>query len=110
FIAQQPQVDMLASDAATQWFNDGFQGWRITNGVLEAVGPEASATKNALMGVPKLNQWRDFQLEGELEMAKGHAELYLRYLRQAANAVGPVRLNVGTGEDEIPPGKRVAFV
>jgi hypothetical protein len=77
-IAKTPWKDLLAEDQKTHWQQYAFKGWRITNGVLEAAGPEAGSGKDALMAVPEAGGYRDFQLECEFTVVKGAANFCFR--------------------------------
>jgi hypothetical protein len=76
-------TDLLTEDMKTKhWQHDGFKGWRIENGVLQATGPDAGSGKVALMAVPDTAGWRDFQVEIEFVPVKGSPTFCFRLLRR----------------------------
>lgn len=110
YVNQQPWTDLLAGDMISQWQNDQVSGFQIKDGVLQVVGPEANSTKLGLISIPKGLQWRDFVIEGEIELAKGRTDFYVRLLKRPDAAVDGPRIEVGNDDNQVKPGRKLAFV
>jgi hypothetical protein len=80
-------VDCLGPAQAGNWNASSVSGFshQVQNGVLQLVGPDASAGKMAVISIGDREQWRHFQLDFEFTIEKGDVELYMR-LGKAPNA------------------------
>jgi hypothetical protein len=94
-IAKTPWTDLLSPDQKKHWQQDGFKGWRIENGVLDAAGPEPGTGKVALMDIPDAGGYRDFQLECEFTIVKGSATLCFRLGRRVDRQVEQYLIDAG---------------
>ena len=110
YINQQPWTDLLTGDMATQWQDSSLGGFRIDGGVLQAVGPDANSGKEGLVSIPKLNQWRDVQIELEFELVSGRSQFYMRLLRRADNAVDGPQFSAKDEENWVLAKQKVAVV
>jgi hypothetical protein len=89
--------------AKKHWQNYSFQGFRIEGGKLEAVGPAAGSTANALMAVPEAGGFRDFDLEMEFTL-KGTVDVGFRVYKRFDNTVEYYTLST-TGQDPLKAGQ-----
>ena len=101
-IEKTPWKDLLAPDEIKHWQNDGLKGFRIENGVLQATGADAGATKEGLIDVPDAGGWRDFQLDMEFTL-KGSTALLYRLGRRVDQTVE--KYAVATGKDSFKAGQ-----
>lgn len=110
YINQQPWTDLLSGEMAAQWQDSSLNGFRIEGGVLQAVGPDANSGKEGLVSIPKINQWRDVQIELEFELVTGRSQFYMRLLRRADNAVEGPRFSSKEEENYVLAKSKVGVV
>jgi hypothetical protein len=94
-IAKTPWTDLLAANQKEHWQHYEFKGWRLENGVLDAVGADPGAGKDALMAVPESGGYRDFQLECEFTMAKGGSKFCFRLGKRVDRQTAQYDVDVG---------------
>jgi hypothetical protein len=94
-IAKTPWTDLLAATQKDHWQKYEFKGWRLENGVLDAVGADPGAGKDALMAIPDTGGYRDFQLECVFTMAKGGAKLCMRLGKRVDRQTATYDIDVG---------------
>ena len=110
YINQQPWTDLLTGEMASQWQDSSLNGFRIEGGVLQAVGPDANSGKEGLVSIPKINQWRDVQIELEFELVSGRSQFYMRLLRRADNAVEGPRFSAKEEDNYVLAKSKVTVV
>lgn len=88
-INNTPWTDLLAGDQAKNWNPSQVQGFtqRIENGVLDIVGPDKDANREAIMSIGDREQWRDFTMEMEFTIESGETQIYFRIGKRADNTV-----------------------
>jgi hypothetical protein len=104
-IAKTPWTDLLSADQKKHWQQDGFKGWRIENGVLEAAGPDAGSGKVALMAIPDAGGYRDFQLECEFTILKGGAKFCYRLGRRVDRQTAQYDVDAGPKSTSFKAGE-----
>ena len=94
-----PMVDCLAGAKAGEWNASQAKGfsWRIEKGVLQLIGPDADAGKNAVISIGDREQWRSFIADIEFVVEAGNVDVYFR-LGKAPNANTPMYTLRTTGD------------
>lgn len=96
-IEKVPWKDLLSSEFAKSWANDGLKGFRIENGALQAVGPEIGAGKIGIMSIGDREQWRDFEIDAEFTLVAGTGHFFFRLGKRTDNAGESYSIAPGEG-------------
>lgn len=106
YINQQQWTDLLNGEWKSKWQHYEDKGFRIDNGMLHAVGPDKSATKDALLAVPDVGSFRDFVLEVEFEIVRGNTQFFYRLLKRTDSSVQDDTWRTGNEDNEFRPGQK----
>jgi len=99
-IEKTPWKDLLSGEQVKKWQNDGLKGFRIENGVLQAVGPDAGG-KLGVMSIGDVEQWRDFQMEIEFAV-EGGVTFFFRLGRRYDTSSESIQLST-VGNEGLKP-------
>jgi len=111
-IEKTPWTDLLSETMKSSWQHYGDAGFRIEGGKLEAVGPAAGGSMNALIAVPDRGGYRDFDMEMEFTL-KGTVDLLFRLGKRVDNTVEYYTIST-TGQEPLKAGQtyslRVSYI
>ena len=102
-IERTPWTDLLSPDQKPNWQEYGNGGFRLEKGVLEVAGPPAGSTAHGLIDIPSTGGYRDFVIDMEFTLTKGHVDWLFRLGRRVDNTVESFPTSIG-GEAAIQPG------
>ena len=111
-IGRMPWKDLLAADQTANWAISQAKGFKhqFTGGALELFGPDPDADEQGVASIGDREKFRDFVVEFEGTLSKGHIELCLRTPTRIDRAVEAYPLDAQRLTPGVPFRMTITFI